>query len=104
MSDWVGVYDDDELWDGDIAGVTVGKDKYLILRSNDELRAFKDSCPHKGTPLSDGDLAEGILTCNVHLWEFDVATGDSVNPCGEKLESYGIRSTGGSIQIEVPAE
>ena len=101
MSNWVDVYDDEELWDGDMAGVAVGKEKFVILRSNEQLRAFKDACPHKGTPLSDGDLADGVLTCNVHLWEFDVATGDSVNPCGEKLECFAIRSNSGRIEIEV---
>jgi nitrite reductase/ring-hydroxylating ferredoxin subunit len=101
MGKWVDVYDDDELWDGDMAGVTVGKEKILIMRANDELRAFKDSCPHKGTPLSDGDLDNGVLTCNVHLWEFDVASGDSVNPCGEKLEPYPCRVTDGRVEVEV---
>jgi len=101
MSNWVDVYDDEELWDGDMAGVSAGKEKVLILRSNDELRAFKDFCPHKGTPLSDGDLSDGVLTCNVHLWEFDVASGDSVNPCGEKLEGFPIRCNAGRIEVEV---
>src|SRR4051794_16228138 len=63
MSNWVDVYDDEELWDGDMAGVTVGKEKILIMRANDQLRAFKDSCPHKATPLSDGDLDGEVLTC-----------------------------------------
>jgi toluene monooxygenase system ferredoxin subunit len=86
--------------DGDIAGVKVGKEKFLLCRSNDELHAFVDACPHKGTPLSDGDLDDGILTCNIHLWEFDVATGDSVNPCGEKLTSCPVRVSGGRIEIQ----
>jgi len=103
MSDWVDVYDDEELWDGDIAGVTVGPEKIIIMRSNDELHAYKDVCPHKGTPLSDGELDGGILTCNVHLWEFDVATGDSVNPCGEKLIGYPIRVNAGRIEVQVGA-
>lgn len=103
MGNWVDVYDDEELWDGDLAGVVVGKDKYVILRSNNELRAFKDACPHKGTPLSDGDLADGVLTCPVHLWEFDVASGDSINPCGEQLESFPIRCNGARIEIEPTA-
>jgi toluene monooxygenase system ferredoxin subunit len=102
VSDWVDVYDDDELWDGDIAGVTVGKEKVLICRSNEKLLAFQDACPHKGTPLSDGDLSDGVLTCNVHLWEFDVATGDSVNPTGEKLTCFAVRANGGRIEVEIP--
>jgi toluene monooxygenase system ferredoxin subunit len=102
MSKWVDVYDDEELWDGDMTGVVVGKEKVLICRANDKLHAFKDACPHKGTPLSDGDLAEGVLTCNIHLWEFDVASGDSVNPVGEKLTAYNTRVNNGRVEIEMP--
>ena len=99
MSEWVDVYDDDELWDGDMAGVSAGSGKWLILRCGDDLRAYKNACPHKGTPLSDGDFDDGVLTCNVHLWEFDVKSGDSVNPCGEKLISCPIRVENGRIEI-----
>jgi nitrite reductase/ring-hydroxylating ferredoxin subunit len=101
MAKWVDVLDDDELWDGDMAGVSVGKDRYLVVRSDGTLRAFRDVCPHKGTPLSDGDLAEGVLTCNVHLWEFDVSTGRSINPCGSELTCYPVRVQGGRIEIEI---
>ncbi len=101
MGNWVDVYDDEELWDGDMAGVSAGKEKILLLRSKDQLYAFKDSCPHKATPLSDGDLEDGVLTCNVHLWEFDVASGDSINPCGERLEAYPCRVNAGRIEVEL---
>ena len=74
MGNWVDVYDDDELWDGDMAGVTVGKEKVLIMRANEKLLAFKDACPHKGTPLSDGDLADGVLTCNDSLPQLSTDT------------------------------
>jgi nitrite reductase/ring-hydroxylating ferredoxin subunit len=46
---------------------------------------------------------DGILTCNVHLWEFDVKSGDSVNPCGEKLISCPIRVENGRIEISPAA-
>lgn len=103
MGKWVDVYDDDELWDGDMAGVKAGKEKLFIVRSNDELRAYQDVCPHKGVPLTDGDLDDGILVCGVHLWEFDVVTGDSVNPCGEKLVGFPCRVNNGRIEVEVDA-
>lgn len=33
-------------------------------------RAFDDRCPHRGTPLSMGRLADGRLECAYHGWQF----------------------------------
>jgi toluene monooxygenase system ferredoxin subunit len=101
MGEWVDVYEDSELGDGDMAAVGVGEDKWLILRSGGDLRACRDVCPHKGAPLSDGDLADGILTCNAHLREFDVKSGESVSPGGGKLDLCPIRVNGQRIEIQL---
>lgn len=99
MSEWVDVFDDNELCDGDMAAVGVGEDKWVILRSGGDLRAYRDVCPHKGALLSDGDLAAGILTCNAHLREFEVKSGESVAPGGGKLTFCQIRVNGQRIEI-----
>jgi toluene monooxygenase system ferredoxin subunit len=97
---WVQVYDDEELWDGDLIGVQANGHKILLLRTGGQVRAYRDVCPHKGTPLSHGDLDGCVLTCNVHLWEFDAITGDSINPAGERLCSHPVRVIDGHIQVD----
>jgi toluene monooxygenase system ferredoxin subunit len=101
---WVSVYADDELWDGDLVGVEAAGHKVLLLRSDGQVRAYRDVCPHKGTPLSDGELDGPVLTCPVHLWEFEVISGDSINPVGERLCAYPVRVLDGHIEVDVDAD
>ncbi|MBS8261035.1 nitrite reductase (NAD(P)H) small subunit [Roseibium polysiphoniae] len=42
---------------------------------NDEVYALDDRCPHKGGPLSNGIVHGSSVTCPLHNWVFDLATG-----------------------------
>src|ERR1700759_5095692 len=49
----------------------------LVLGRTDEGRAFamRDSCPHRGIPLSYGHFDGKNLQCSYHGWEFDACSG-----------------------------
>jgi phenylpropionate dioxygenase-like ring-hydroxylating dioxygenase large terminal subunit len=40
--------------------------------------ALRDSCPHRGMPLSCGKLDGNLLECSYHGWRFDVSNGQCV--------------------------
>ena len=42
---------------------------------DDEVYALDDRCPHKGGPLSNGIVHGASVTCPLHNWVFDLATG-----------------------------
>ena len=42
---------------------------------DDEIYALDDRCPHKGGPLSQGIVHGAAVTCPLHNWVFDLATG-----------------------------
>lgn len=42
---------------------------------DDEVFALDDRCPHKGGPLSQGIVHGASVTCPLHNWVFDLATG-----------------------------
>lgn len=44
---------------------------YVLFRSDGEVRAFVDRCPHRGAPLSIGSGEQGGLRCAYHGWFFD---------------------------------
>ena len=61
----------------------------IVRRSDTELFAFPDVCPHAGWRLSEGELVEGRLECPGHGMQFDLATGrciDVDSHCLEPLE------------------
>ena len=42
---------------------------------DDDVYAIDDRCPHKGGPLSQGIVHGTSVTCPLHNWVFDLATG-----------------------------
>jgi len=53
--------------DGDVA----------VFRTGDnQLYALKDRCPHKDGPLSQGMVHGRSVTCPLHAWKIDLATGE----------------------------
>ena len=65
-------------------GLVVDTTKVLLLNVDGDVRAYEDSCPHRGVALSCGKLeaASGTLTCAMHLWQYDARTGKGLNPRG----------------------
>lgn len=48
-----------------------------IFRTGDgKVFALKDACPHKGGPLSQGIIHGHAVTCPLHAWSIDLATGE----------------------------
>ena len=70
---------------------------------NERVYAIDDACPHMGGPLSNGDLANGIVRCPWHGWQFRLETGvwaDAPNT-GTKLNTYATKIDGDQIFLEV---
>ena len=65
--------------------------------------ATQDACPHEGVSLGCGGRLTpgGVVACGYHHWEFDVATGASVDGMGEELVTYPVRIEGGSVYVGI---
>jgi nitrite reductase (NADH) small subunit len=46
----------------------------------DEIFALDDRCPHKGGPLSQGIVHGRSVTCPLHHWVIDLASGEAAAP------------------------
>lgn len=96
---WHEVMSEDELWEGDMAGVEAAGVKILLINIDGDVRAYENRCPHKASPLGDGELEDGVLTCGTHLWEFDARTGAGVNPATSQLTVFPVRVENGLIYV-----
>lgn len=62
--------------------------RLAVFRHQGEFFALDETCPHRGGPLHEGMVQEGVLACPWHLWQFDLKTGVSpVNPLS-KVRTY----------------
>jgi nitrite reductase (NADH) small subunit len=44
-----------------------------------EVFATQGACPHRGGPLADGLVGDGVVVCPLHEWRFDLASGATEN-------------------------
>ncbi|GAB4348006.1 MAG: non-heme iron oxygenase ferredoxin subunit [Candidatus Abyssubacteria bacterium] len=74
----------------------------VLARVGERYYAFQGKCPHRGGPLSKGELADATVTCPWHGGAFDIDTGDLHHPPPvERIRTYPLRVVGGDIEVEV---
>ena len=59
---------------------TSGGDVAVFRTARDEVFALFDRCPHKGGPLSQGIVHDKTVTCPLHNWKIELASGNAVAP------------------------
>lgn len=52
----------------------------IFRTAGDQVFALKDACPHKGGPLSQGIVHGTSVTCPLHNWKIDLASGAALGP------------------------
>jgi len=85
-------------------GKVIEVDRHEIALFNVEgtFYALNNICPHRGGPLGEGFLDEGIVTCPWHGWKFDVTTGISpLNPRA-KVAQFLVKVEGEDLYVELP--
>lgn len=71
-----------------------------VFNVDGEYYAIENFCPHKGAPLSEGQLCGHIIECSWHGWQFDVRTGECLT-VNEKIKTYQVHIDDGVLKIEM---
>ena len=91
-----------DLEDGDMRAFDLEGRKIAVANVGGDFYAFDDTCTHLRCPLSEGELEEITVTCPCHFSQFDVTTGDVLNPPAfEPVKTYRTRVEGDALQVEV---
>jgi phenylpropionate dioxygenase-like ring-hydroxylating dioxygenase large terminal subunit len=74
--DWYPALRTDLLRKGKLSkAMLLGTPLVLGRRSDGRVFAMRDSCPHRGIPLSEGWFDGNRVTCRYHGWEFEPCSG-----------------------------
>ena len=102
VGDFVDLIGVDELWDGEMESFDIGDQEVLVLKVDGRVHAYQGICPHQSVSLVEGELEGNTLTCRAHEWQFDVHSGEGINPKGECLARHDVRVTDdGMIQVRL---
>lgn len=81
--------------------VRIGEREIALVRVGEEIRAIDNECPHGGGSLADGAVEAGCITCPLHAWKFDTATGCGVAPTKAAIGIYAVRVEEGKVMVRV---
>ena len=102
MSRFIEIARTDEIVPGKAIKVEVEGRMVSLFNLEGSYWAIDDTCPHRGGPLSEGEVEGEVVTCPWHGSEFNIKTGDVLKPpAGAGVKSYKVQVEGSFIMIEV---
>lgn len=69
----------------------------VFRTAGDEVFALKDECPHRKGPLSQGIVHDTTVTCPLHNWKIDLASGEAKAPDEGCTRSYPVKVENGQV-------
>ena len=75
--------------------------KIAVYRIGGALFAMDGVCPHRGGPIGEGTVENGIAVCPWHGWRFEARTGRCLNTPGNAQACFPVREEAGAVIVEV---
>ena len=75
----------------------------LFRAADDTVFALEDRCPHKGGPLSQGIVHDHAVTCPLHNWVIDLATGTARGADQGCAKAIAIKLAEGRVYVAAAA-
>lgn len=72
----------------------------IFRTATDQVFALDDRCPHKGGPLSEGIVHGTQVTCPLHNWVFDMATGQAQGADEGRVATHPVQVRDGRILLD----
>jgi nitrite reductase/ring-hydroxylating ferredoxin subunit len=91
-----------EIPAGQAKKVKVSDKDVALFNVNGTFFAIDDTCPHRGGPLSEGELNGSEVVCPWHGARFNIATGAHLSPPAPRdVSAYKVQIVGNDVQIDV---
>jgi nitrite reductase (NADH) small subunit len=105
MSNWIDIAALDDIPRlGSRVVKTVTVDIAIFRTAADKVFALKDECPHRKGPLSQGIVHDNTVTCPLHNWKIDLASGEARAPDQGCTHSFPVKLEHGRILLDLNKE
>lgn len=91
-----------DLPPGSAVAVEAGGREIAVFHTDQGLFAVDNRCAHRGGPLAEGRVADGIVTCPWHWWRYDLTTGRLRGSGTISLPTHPVTVRGGMVVVEAP--
>jgi toluene monooxygenase system ferredoxin subunit len=73
--------------------------KLVVANAGKEYFGYQAVCPHQDVPLCEGLYDGAVLTCHMHLWQWDIRSGAPLGIAEAPLERYALSVENDSIYL-----
>lgn len=91
-----------ELAEGTMSALDLNGSHILLSKFGGEVSAVSGICTHEETDLGLGFVMEDRVVCPLHLSQFDLRTGQVMNPPATvPLQRFNVKIEGDAIFVEI---
>ena len=101
MADFITVARVGDIPDGEGRSFRADRQAIALFRVGETYYALDDRCPHMGAPLGLGDVRDGKVICDRHLWSFRLSDGECTEAPRLKAKTFETRVVDDEIQVKV---
>ena len=100
--EWVAVAAIADIPPGAAVTAPAGGAEVAVFNVNGDLLAVEARCLHKGGDLAAGHVSDGVVTCPLHWWRYDLRTGERLGAPDLRLACYPVRLADDHVEVLVP--
>jgi len=100
-SEWSVAMRLDDLADGETRIVDVDDNSVIITRFAEKVSCFKNACAHMGLEMTQGEIAEAIITCPHHGFKYALESGECLTAPEVQLQPHAVRVKGPNIEVRI---
>jgi nitrite reductase (NADH) small subunit len=94
---------------GQVSEFTAGRGRLVavngrhvaVFRLGKDFFALDNMCLHRGGPLCDGEIRNGVVTCPWHFWSYEISTGTMVQDPRVGVSKHDVRVTGDEVAVRL---
>jgi nitrite reductase (NADH) small subunit len=102
MSEWHDIGAAEEVPRLGARVVRVGERQIAVFRTSDDAYfALDDRCPHRGGPLSQGIVHGHRVTCPLHSFVIELASGNAVAPDQGCVRRHDVQVEAGRVRLSL---
>ena len=101
---YVKIMPEEDLPIGKSAIISAGEAEIALFNYKGKYYAIANKCPHRGSPLGEGRIEEGIVICPGHEWRFKLASGANMQNPELFIPTYPVKTKNDNIYIGLEGE
>lgn len=81
--------------------VVVNGRHVALFRLGEEFFALDNLCLHRGGPICEGPIVNGVVTCPWHGWSYEIKTGTMVQDPRVGVSRHDVRIDGDQVAVRL---